>query len=264
MTDAPTHVAQVRGEAGAGPALVYVPGIDGSGELLLGTAEKLARRYRLVRLCYRTLGPVPPGGDSYEALARSVVRCLDERGVDEALVLAESFGGAVAIRTALLAPERVRGLAIVNSFVRYDRPLSLSFARVLRRMTPNAPYRLVRRLFGPLALMHPRRDAAAAAAFRRAELLDDDVGYVRRMRMIAEVDLRSRLGEVRCPVALFASDSDRVVRSVPAAQEMAAGLPDVTLEILPRGGHMVLPLASEPWEDRLEALEARCTPTAAR
>jgi hypothetical protein len=36
--------------------------------------------------------------------------------------------------------------------------------------------------------------------------------------MIQHLDLRERLGEVRCPVSLYAADHDRVVASVPAAR----------------------------------------------
>jgi hypothetical protein len=38
---------------------------------------------------------------------------------------------------------------------------------------------------------------------------------------------------------------------------MERGLADATLEILPRAGHVVLPLAEEPWVERLSALAAR-------
>jgi alpha-beta hydrolase superfamily lysophospholipase len=62
---------------------------------------------------------------------------------------------------------------------------------------------------------------------------------------------------VRCPVSLFAAENDRVVAAVPAAREMAALLPDVELELLPRAGHLVLPLACEPWSERLERLARR-------
>ena len=44
---------EILATAGSGPPLVYVPGIDGSGELLLGAAARLERRFRLTRLCYR-------------------------------------------------------------------------------------------------------------------------------------------------------------------------------------------------------------------
>ena len=86
---AATHIAVVRGEAGSGPPLVYVPGLDGSGELLLGTAERLAQRFRLVRIAYRTTGPPPRGGDSYASLAESIAARLDELGIERALVVAK-------------------------------------------------------------------------------------------------------------------------------------------------------------------------------
>jgi pimeloyl-ACP methyl ester carboxylesterase len=236
---------------------VYVPGLDGSGELLLGTAGRLGEHFRLLRLCYRTTGPAPPGGDDYASLAGDVARCLDEAGIERALVLAESFGGAVAVQLALDAPERVAGLAIVNSFVRYDRPWSALLSRELLRLTPAFAYALGRTLVAPTLLIGPRRDPVARREFRRAPLLGLDHGYLRRLTMIARVDLLDRLAEVTAPVALFASDRDRIVRSVRSALAMAERLPDATLEILPRGGHVVLPLAAEPWLDRLQALRVR-------
>ena len=75
--------------------------------------------------------------------------------------------------------------------------------------------------------------------------------------MIAGLDLLPRLSELRIPVALVAADRDRIVPSVPCAQEMAAHLPDVTLEVVPGGGHLILPLAAQPWQERLDALAER-------
>ncbi|MCP3915852.1 MAG: alpha/beta fold hydrolase [bacterium] len=253
-----THVACIRGEAGSGPPLVFVPGLDGSGELLLGTAERLARRFRVVRLAYRTKGAVPPTGDDYGSLARSVAECLDEAGIERAIVLAESFGGAVAIQLALDAPERVAALAIVNSFVRYDRRRRARLSRQVLRLTPGFAYELGRKLFSPFLLIGPRRDRDAAREFRAAPLRDLDGGYLRRLTMVTHVDLLDRLSEVRQPVALFASDKDRVVPSVRAARTMHERLPNATFETLPSAGHVVLPLAEEPWLERLEALLARC------
>src|SRR6185503_7188673 len=74
--------AEVVGTRGAGPPLVYVPGIDGSGELLLGTAARLERRFRLTRLRYAG----DPGG-GYADLAHSVAARIAELGRGPALVL---------------------------------------------------------------------------------------------------------------------------------------------------------------------------------
>src|SRR6185436_9727966 len=85
-------VAEIVATRGSGPPLVYVPGIDGSGELLLGTAARLERRFRLTRLRYAG----GSGGD-YASLAASVAACIERAGAARALVLAESFGVALAL-----------------------------------------------------------------------------------------------------------------------------------------------------------------------
>jgi pimeloyl-ACP methyl ester carboxylesterase len=126
--------AEVVSDRGRGPVLVYLPGIDGSGELLLGTAARLEERFRLLRLRYRL--SANPRHRSYAHLAASVVEAVSLRGVDRMALLAESFGGAVALRAAIDFPQRVAALALVNSFVHYRRRTRLALSRVGLRLTP--------------------------------------------------------------------------------------------------------------------------------
>jgi pimeloyl-ACP methyl ester carboxylesterase len=244
--------AQVLDTRGSGPPLVYVPGIDGSGELLLGTAVRLAREFSLTRLCY-------DGGTEgdYGTLAASVAARIAELGRGPVLVLAESFGVAVALQTALDHPGRVRGLALVNGFARFPGRLSLAFTRGVFAVAPQAWIHRARAGFAQRGLFAPRRDEAALRAL--VALPGDWFGapYRSRLGLIRGCDLRARLGEIRCPVALYASDHDRVVAAVPAAREIAARLPDCELTVIERAGHVVLPLAAEPWEGRLRALARR-------
>jgi len=251
-------IAEVAEDAARpGPPLVYVPGIDGTGELLLGTAGRLAGRFRLIRLRYRVDPGAPePGGDPYGELAASVGARLDERAVGRTLLLAESFGVAVALRTALERPELVAGLALVNGFARYGRRSRLLVSSIGARALPPALFRLGRRVFSPL-LFGARRDREALRAFRRVAGSRLDAGYRQRLVMLRRLDLSARLGEVRQPVAIFASDRDSIVDSVRAGRSMAERLPDATLEILHGGGHLVLPLSREPWVERLTALARR-------
>jgi pimeloyl-ACP methyl ester carboxylesterase len=244
--------AVVLDTRGSGPPLVYVPGIDGSGELLLGTAERLARRFRLTRLRY--------GGDAsggYDTLARSIAARLDELALERALLLAESFGAAVALQVALDHRDRVAGLALVNGFVRYHDQLGLAVTRGVFALAPQAWIRAGRRRLAQRGLFAPRRDERALSELLalRGDWFDER--YRARLAWIARLDLRPRLGEIRCPVALFAADHDRVVAAVRAAHEMAARIPDCELTLLERAGHVVLPLAEEPWVERLERLARR-------
>jgi pimeloyl-ACP methyl ester carboxylesterase len=110
-------LAEVVSDRGRGTPLVYLPGIDGSGQLLLGTAARLEERFRLIRLRYRL--SANPSHRTYAHLASSVVAAVSLRGVDRMALLAESFGGAVALQAAIDFPDRVIALALVNTFAHY-------------------------------------------------------------------------------------------------------------------------------------------------
>lgn len=248
--------ATLKSNAGNGPALVYVPGIDGTGELLIGTAARLEREWRLLRLAYE-----PGGEDSYSALAASIESCLSERlGADACgegyVVLAESFGGAVALTLALQAPERVRALMIVNSFCYYRRRLRLGLTRFFAPLAQGPVFHLGRRYFGARTLLGRQASAEDMRSFLSIRGTECDAAYRRRLAMLARVDLRARLGEIHCPVQLIASTADRVVDSLLAAKAMLEGLPNATLRELPGAGHIVLPRAY-PWAEWLRELARR-------
>ncbi len=251
------RAAVVHDTGGSGSVLLYVPGLDGSGELLLGTKERLAERYRVVALRYEDDGKTALEGERYALLAASIREVTREIGISRVLVLGESFGVGLSLQLALDHPDLVRALALVNGFARFDQRVRIHAGALLFPVLPRGLYEFGRRHFAVRNLFRPRRDPAAERAFLEVTRGGFDSGYGERMRMIRSLDLEPRLHEVHCPVALFASSADRVVPAVRQAKRMQALLPDATLEILPEGGHVVLPLAEEPWRERMEHLEER-------
>src|SRR5690606_23344359 len=97
--------------------VVYLPGIDGTGRLLF-RQERLLAGFHVRCVSY-------PQDDrhTYPDLVALGARALEETG--PAVLLAESFGGAVALLIALQRPELVRRLVLVNSFARYPRRLPI-------------------------------------------------------------------------------------------------------------------------------------------
>jgi len=262
--------AEVLADRGRGPTIVYLPGIDGSGQLLLGTAARLEERHRLLRMRYRLSANADHR--TYAHLARSAIETATLRGVDRMVLLAESFGGAVALQAALDFPDRVEALALVNTFAHYRKRASLAMSRVVLRSTPAWAVKAGRRIFAPRLLFGDgdrqaideflgRRPKAQPKPKRKADatavLWGLDEGYHCRMRMIQALDLRPQLARVSQPVVIFASDRDRIVDSVRQAREMAGALPDAELEILPRRGHVVLPVRDIDWPAHLDRLLAR-------
>jgi len=250
--------AEVRSDSASDEAAIaYLPGIDGTGELLLGTAARLAGSFRLLQLGYEHRRGEELVGDGYRELARSVAQTIDRAGCERVLLLAESFGVSLALRTALDHPQLVAGLALVNGFAHYPHRLRLAFSSTLAPFVPRSLFTLGRSLCAQRSLFAPRRDAAALREFRALPGAYFDAGYLRRLAMIRRVDLRPQLAEINQPVAIYASDHDHIVPSIPGANVMAAALPDATCEVLPDTGHLVLPLGEEPWVERMRSLAAR-------
>ncbi|MEE2777821.1 MAG: alpha/beta hydrolase [Acidobacteriota bacterium] len=251
---------EVVSDRGDGPCVVYVPGIDGSGELLFSTASRLERRFRLVRLRY--VRGVSKKNETYPHLAESLVESVGLRGVESMILLAESFGGGVALQAALDYPDRVRALVLVNTFPRFRRRTGLVFTRLGAKLLPRSVLSWGRDHVAPQVLFGKRKEDEAIRAFRETVASWRlDSAYRARLAMIARLDLRDRLGEVHQPTLLFAGTDDRVVDSVRQAREMGERLPNSTLETIDGGGHMILPLAEIDWVDYLAEADSAAMAT---
>ncbi|MEM8710655.1 MAG: alpha/beta hydrolase [Planctomycetota bacterium] len=238
-------------------SVVYVPGIDGTGEMLLATAERIEERFHLVRLAYDPDPEGPREAALYHALADSVIDRMTDAGVERAILLAESFGGGVALTAALRHPQRVEALMLVNTFCYYPRRIRIRLGAALVPFTPKRFLSLGRRTLAGKLFFRPRKDPEAEALFREAIPGFARGGYADRMQAIPHLDLRRRLKEVTQPCALFAATHDAVVPSKKTMRVLAAGLPNAELTWLERANHLVLPLREEPWPEWLAALHER-------
>jgi pimeloyl-ACP methyl ester carboxylesterase len=215
-------------------ALVYLPGLDGSAELLFMQEEELATRYAIHRVPWRIEGEY-----GHDDLAADVARALDEANVDRATVVAESFGGTVALLFALAYPERVERLVLLNTFARYpNRPL-VYWGRVLARTTPAPVVQIVRTIVDTPVLALEGIPGHARKRFLAAAYKQPLTAYARRLDLIEAFDLRERLGDVRVPTLVVCGESDRVVPN-DEARLLAERIPDAALRILPRVGHAAL------------------------
>jgi 3-oxoadipate enol-lactonase len=102
-------------EAGEGPALVLLHAGVADRTMWAERLEPLAANgYRVVAMDLPGFGEarVSPGEQAPWA---DVLQTMDELGIDRAALAGCSFGGAVALRVAAVAPERVWALALVSA-----------------------------------------------------------------------------------------------------------------------------------------------------
>lgn len=129
---------------GGGPPLVILHGLLGQGRNWQGIARRLGDLRRVLLVDQRNHGASPwADGMAYPTLADDVAALLDAHGLDRVDLLGHSMGGKTAMATALLHPDRVRSLVVVDvapiayrhrSFDRYiEAMLAMDLAAVGRR-----------------------------------------------------------------------------------------------------------------------------------
>ena len=95
------------------PLFVYLPGMDGTGKLFQTQADKLATLFDLRCLTIRH-----DNYSNWQDLARDTIKLiqgeLKGKTNQEVYLCGESFGGCLALKTALAAPNLIKKLILVN------------------------------------------------------------------------------------------------------------------------------------------------------
>lgn len=234
MTAASNHLSDLR--VGDGPPIVLVPGIDGTALLFYRQQPLLAGGFDTIAF------PLPIASVSSMTMASLVSDLADlirEVSSTGAVLLGESFGGALSMSLAVEHPDLVRGLVIVNSFPYLDERVKLRAAPWLLRSIPWVAMTIVRR-YTSGHLHSPHTNAEDIAEFRkRAEFIDRD-SYIRRLQILASYDIRDRLHEIETPTLFLAGDRDRLLPSVRWARYMHERVARSSLEIMQGYGHVCL------------------------
>ena len=242
--------------AGEGePALILLHGFAASVYSWREVMDPLAEEGTVIAFDRPAFGlterPMPDeweGESPYSAASQTdqTVGLMDALGVDEAILVGNSAGGAVATYTTLRYPDRVRALVLVDAAI-YQGGGTPDWVLPLLR-TPQM------RRIGPLFTRGIRNwgEDFARSAWHDPSQITPEIWerYNRPLqvnhwdRALWELvvagpspDLEKRLDEVTLPVLVITGDDDQIVppeQSVRLAEE----LPNAELVIIPNCGHV--------------------------
>jgi len=106
-------------------------------------------------------------------------------------------------------------------------------------VVPWSAISLVRRLTA-FRLHSPHTDRTEIKRFIALTVPATRRGYINRLKLLRDYDVRQRLQEVCHPTLFLAAESDHLVPAVAQAQYMAARVPASSLRILEGHGHISL------------------------
>ena len=220
---------------GTGQPFVYVSGVDGSGKLFYKQAEDLARDHTVISFPLRGEGRY-----RMERLVEDLRLIVRDAGFERATFLGESFGGLIVLSAALAHPEMFERMILVNTFPYFAHRSKIHAGVILFSLLP-------------YPLMKAHRTRAARHVLFSRDIAEEDrkifrehtrvvprEGYVSRLRIIRDTDLRPRLGEIKAPALVVAGTADRLLDSPGAARMLAGALPRARLKLLEGTGHTAL------------------------
>jgi 3-oxoadipate enol-lactonase len=220
---------------GHGPPVVLVPGMDGTGRLFYRQVPALAAHYRVATHVLRD------STDSMDVLVddlAALIRSMTPTGAP-AIVCGESFGGTLSMSLAVRHPELVRALVIINSFARFLPQHRLDAALLSLRIIPWGTMALVRR-FTAFRLHSRFTHRDELRRFHQEMRFTTREGYLNRLRILKQYDVRPHLGSISAPTLFVASTHDHLVPAMEQAEFMAARVPNARLHVLEGHGHICL------------------------
>ena len=205
---------------GEGAAVVFSHGILMDHEMFEPQVRSLAGEFRCVAWDQRGHGQTDQEGSwTYWDSAQDVVALMDHLEIERAFLVGMSQGGFLSLRTALLAPERVQGLGLIDSQAGPENPDMLPVYEGLRDAwlagpTTDMAESVAEIILGPA-------DHAPWVAKWLARPPTDIVEPFNTL--VSREDIHDRLGEITCRAFVIHGDGDIAI-SLELAQALCDGL----------------------------------------
>jgi pimeloyl-ACP methyl ester carboxylesterase len=243
-------------DLGIGEAVLLGHSYLWDAEMWRPQIEVLARHYRVIvpnLWGHGGSGPLPAGTADLQDIARHHLALMDKLGIDRFSVLGLSIGGMWGAELAIMAPQRVTALALLDTFLgpepqlSRDRYFALMDAIAAAKGIPEPMLDVIVPLF--FAPATASRTPALPAAFRvklrnwDPDRLLDSVLPIGRM-VFGRRDARGDLRGLPMP-KLVLTGSDDIPRPVHEGQQMASILGCAFVEVRD-AGHISTLEAPEP------------------
>lgn len=247
-------VASRVAEWGSGPPVLLIHGASSTLSVFEPTvAPLLAPTYRLVAYDRPGMGlskDRPDNADTLKVQADVAAGVIEAMEMERPIVVAHSFGGAVALRLALDHPERISGLVLIGAPA-YDWPGGVAwhyhwssapvvgglFNHVLSR--PFVGGALKSGVEGTFSPQEPPDDYVEATNSKLAVTPGPMHANARDVKNLkSELIAQSpRYPDIDLPVAILVGDRDGVVSYELHSKRLAETLPNVRIEVLEGVGH---------------------------
>ena len=243
---------------GSGSPVILSHGFLMDREMFAPQVAALAPEFRVLTWDERGFGETEFDGQpfTYWDSARDCLGLLDYLGINQGVLGGMSQGGFLSLRAALLAPERVRALVLIDTQSGTEDPQRLpAYRQMQQTWLEVGPVDELAQTIANLIIGDPVLDEVWTAKWRKLPresmrapgdcLLDRD-------------DITDRLGEISCPAIVFHGTADQSIEIEKAeqlSQALSGSTGVVRIEGAPHAANLTHPTeVNEPLLRFLRAL----------
>lgn len=220
---------------GVGPEVVLSHGYLMDHEMFAPQVEELAPEFRCITWDERGFGDTEFDGKpfTYWDSARDALGLMDHLGLEHAVLAGMSQGGFLSMRAALLAPERVRALVLMDTQASTEDPEKLAgYQQLLDTWISAGPLDDLTQVVANLIIGEPGESERWIAKWKALPQ--------ERMRepgrcLLERDDITERLGEIECPAIVFHGTEDISI-DMALAEQLCEGLPGCQSLVRVQGG----------------------------
>ncbi len=229
MSFAEVNGQRIRFEdsGGSGPPLILSHGFLMDREMFAPQVAALAPEFRVITWDERGFGETESDGQpfTYWDSARDCLGLLDHLGIDRAVLGGMSQGGFLSLRAALLAPERVRALVLIDTQSGTEDPERLpAYRQMQQTWLQVGPVDELAQAISGLIIGDPVVSEPWIAKWRA---LPRENMEATGDCLFDRDDITDRLGEITCPAIVFHGTAD-VSIEMEMAEALCQDLPGCT------------------------------------
>jgi pimeloyl-ACP methyl ester carboxylesterase len=222
------------------PLFVYLPGMDGTGSLFQAQANRLAAYFDL-----RCLSIQVDSLGNWDDLARETVQLIRSELTNKpnrsVYLCGESFGGCLAIKTALMASSLINKLILVNPASCFNQYPLLGWGVNITPWLPTWLHRYSAASLLPfLARLNRINDCDRQKLVKTMKSLPPKI-VSWRLSLLRDFKVsEAQLGNLTMSSLIIASAADGLLPSVTEAEKLIKVLPRAKMTVLPYSGHACL------------------------
>ena len=210
---------------GDGPPVILSHGFLMDREMFLPQVAALSPEYRVITWDERGFGETEFDGQpfTYWDSAKDCLGLLDQLGIEEAVVGGMSQGGFLSLRAALLAPERVRALVLIDTQSGVEDPERLpAYRQMQETWLAHGPVDELAQAISALIIGDPAVSETWIAKWRE---LPREAMMEPTETLFTRDDITDRIGEITCPAIVFHGTADASIE-MDKAEALCAALPE--------------------------------------